>query len=740
MTDIVSNRPLRIFLCHAVGDKPVVRELHRRLTAGGFAPWLDEEDLLPGQDWQVEILKAVRKADVVIVCLSRTSINKEGYVQKEIKDALDVADKKPDDTIFIIPLKLEECAVPERLRRWQWVNQFEANGYERLILSLQVRATNLGLVVSPMLSSAASLPQSHTDTASQIPRDAVTPHVRPDAPPSGMVSDRTMGESPGKTAANGAPAPTSRSSETVPQVTPPGQLFPHIISLQQLWKCPAVENIFDSGDYGALNKDDLRKKARIINDTLQAFGVKGQVVEINRGPASTQFGVEPGFVQRGRKVTRVKVNQITELADDLALALAAKTIRVEASVQGKNTVVIEVPNHEIATVALRGVIESQSFQNAKHKGALPIALGLDVSGQAVVSDLASLPHLLIAGTTGSGKSVCVNAIISCLIAHFTPDKLRLLMVDPKRVELTPYNGVPHLLAPVVVNLEQAAGVLNWVTREMDERYRKFAKSGSRNIDDYNTKIIEHNAKEGATPEPILPYIVVVIDWLADLMMLAPDEFEQIICRLAQNGRATGIHLIIAAQPTAGVVTRLIKANFPARIAFSVASAIDSRLILDRPGAEKLRGRGDMLYVSPESESPQRLQGCFVSDKEIHKLVRHWMSQYDAETSAVPYVANKTAAELSTQTSLIQDIQAEVEQTQANFADEDELLRRAIDVVRIQNRASISMLQRQLRIGYARAARLIDQMEAKGIVGSATEASRWREVLVLGDNHSVCNED
>jgi DNA segregation ATPase FtsK/SpoIIIE, S-DNA-T family len=566
----------------------------------------------------------------------------------------------------------------------------------------------------PATVPASALPEP---PASQTPRYAVTPRPRPDAPPPGMLGDQTMPKQPAAAA---------------PEASPTGPLFPHIIGLQQPWECPRVEDIFESGEDGALSEDDLRENARLIEDTLQAFGVEGKVIEVNRGPAITQFGVEPGFVQRGGKITKVKVSKITALADDLALALAAKTIRIEAPVPGKNIVGIEVPNHEIAMVALRDVIESEAFQKVKHKGALPIALGQDVSGQAIATDLATMPHLLIAGTTGSGKSVCVNAIISCLMSHFTPNELRLLMVDPKRVELTTYNGVPHLLAPVVVDLEKVTGVLNWVTREMDERYRKFAKSGSRNIDDHNTRIETANAAEGAAQEPILPYIVVIIDELADLMMLAPDETEKTICRLAQMARATGIHLVIATQrPSVDVVTGLIKANFPARIAFSVASSIDSRVILDTTGAERLLGRGDMLYVAPDVGSPQRLQGCFVSDTEIHKLVRYWKSQHSAEAGGLP-LTSETAARPPTQTSFFPDIQSEIEQ--ANAAGEDDLLQRAIDVVRLQKKASISLLQRQLRIGYTRAARLIDQMEEKGIVGPAKEDSRWREVLVLGDDH------
>lgn len=584
------------------------------------------------------------------------------------------------------------------------------------------RSNGNGVKAAPTRSGPAA--PTTEPAAPPASRYAVTPRVRPDAPPPGMLGDQTMA----RPLAN---VPTASAAPT--DISPTGPLYPHVIGLQQPWELPKIEDVFESGEDAALSEDDLRENARLIEETLQAFGVEGKVIEVNRGPAITQFGVEPGFVQRGGKVTKVKVSKITALADDLALALAAKTIRIEAPVPGRNIVGIEVPNGEIATVALRDVIESEAFQKVKHKGALPIALGQDVSGQAVATDLATMPHLLIAGTTGSGKSVCVNAIISCLMAHFTPDELRLLMVDPKRVELTTYNGVPHLLAPVVVDLEKVTGVLNWVTREMDERYRRFAKSGTRNIDDYNTKIEEHNAKEGATQEPILPYIVVIIDELADLMMLAPDETEKTICRLAQMARATGIHLIIATQrPSVDVVTGLIKANFPARIAFSVASSVDSRVILDTTGAERLLGRGDMLYVAPEVGSPQRLQGCFVSDREIHQLVRYWKGLRGVEAvTPVPGLGGHAATKPPQQASFLPDIQSEIEQAQANG--EDDLLQRAIEVVKLQRKASISLLQRQLRIGYTRAARLIDQMEEKGIVGPATEDSRWREVLMLGDD-------
>lgn len=580
----------------------------------------------------------------------------------------------------------------------------------------------------------------------------VSARARPDAPPSGMLGDATMS----KPLANSpkGPAPADRV-ETAPGEPATGPIYPRIIGTSIAWELPKIDQVFDSGEESAVAEEELRKKAKIIESTLRELGVEGKVVEVNRGPTITQFGVEPGWIVKTKEVkerddegnivydefgaarvrreevsrTKVKVSRITALADDLALALAARSIRIEAPVPGRNIVGIEVPNSEVSMVSVRDVIESEQF--AKIKSSLRIALGQNVSGQAVAADLGNMPHLLIAGTTGSGKSVCVNAIITCLMAHNTPDDLKFLMVDPKRVELTTYNGVPHLLTPVIVDLEKVTGVLNWVTREMDDRYRRFAKSGSRNIDDHNRKIDENNAREGAVKEPRLPYIIVVIDELADLMMLAPDETEKTLCRLAQMARATGIHLIIATQrPSVDVVTGLIKANFPARIAFSVASSVDSRVILDTTGAERLLGRGDMLYVAPEVGAPQRLQGCFVSGREIERMVRYWkgLRGTEAAVAATPLPEDEPA----TQAPLFPgSIQAEIEQANANG--EDDLLQRAIEVVRAQRKASISLLQRQLRIGYTRAARLIDQMEEKGIVGPATPDSRWREVLLEIDH-------
>jgi len=578
-----------------------------------------------------------------------------------------------------------------------------------LALVARLRGQRKGPAAPLVIKNGGSAARS----AARPPADATAgepqKRMRPQAP--GVASAHILGDSPA-----GPAGPLYRTAP-VPQV---------------VWELPKLEDIFELGGDSAIPEDDLRIKANIIEETLHHLGVEGKVIEVNRGPAITQFGVEPGFItSRDGKQTKVKVSRITALADDLALALAARTIRIEAPVPGRNIVGIEVPNAETALVALRDVMESESF--GKVKGKLAIALGQDVSGQPVAADLAAMPHLLIAGTTGSGKSVCVNAVIACLLTRNTPDDLRLLMVDPKRVELTMYNGIPHLMNPVVVELEHVVRFLQAVTREMESRYHKFAKAGARNIDDFNQKVAAQGAAQKDVPEGVerlekLPYIVVIIDELADLMMLAPDETERTICRLAQMARATGIHLVLATQrPSVDVVTGLIKANFPARISFAVASSVDSRVILDGPGAEKLLGRGDMLFVSPESGQPVRLQGCYVSDKEILKLTRYWKGTRGttdaAPVSGIP-VAEPTPP---VQQPLWEDMRAAVEK--AKGVQEDNLLGRAIEVVKLQRRASISLLQRKLQIGYTRAARLIDLMEQKGVVGPVMQGERWREVLV-----------
>jgi S-DNA-T family DNA segregation ATPase FtsK/SpoIIIE len=490
--------------------------------------------------------------------------------------------------------------------------------------------------------------------------------------------------------------------------------------VESAWSVPMVSAVLDRGAEARADDQFDRQRGRMIEETLLAFGAPVRVVEINRGPTITQFGVEPDYTEgRGGRKMKVKVSKITALADDLALALSAPSIRIQAPVPGKGFVGIEVPNTEIQVVALRDVMEAEAF--LKIDSRLRLALGQDVSGHAVAANLASMPHLLIAGTTGSGKSVCVNAIISCLLLQNTPDDLRFVMVDPKRVELAPYNHVPHLLAPVVVELERVVGALQWVSREMNERYTKFSQAGVRNIDEYNQRML-------AAGQRRLPYLVLVIDELADLMMLAPDETEKVITRLAQLARATGIHLVIATQrPSVDVVTGLIKANFPARIAFAVASSVDSRVVLDQPGAERLLGRGDMLFQAPDSAAPVRMQGAFVSETELNRLLQHWKSQAVERGVVTP-----PPAPMAVPGGLPMKQGALWEEMEADEDGTDPLFDEAVEIVRRMRRASISLLQRRLRIGYTRSARLMDQLEERGIVGPAQTGSQAREVLDYGE--------
>lgn len=535
------------------------------------------------------------------------------------------------------------------------------------------------------------------------------------AEPVGVLPSAADALEPESGAETSAPVSAERSVRT--------STSPFSALAKRDWQKPDIDKILEPGAEHKFDQDYNRSRAQLIEETLDAFGAPAHVVEINHGPAITQFGVEPAYlVSRGGKRIKVKVNKISSLADDLALALAAPSVRIQAPVPGKGFVGIEVPNPEISLVSLHGIMKSP--QAKKVKSVLRIGLGSDVSGIPLVADLALMPHLLIAGTTGSGKSVCVNTIIASLLLQNSPNELRFVMIDPKRVELTFYNGIPHLLAPVIVNLDRVVASLQWVLREMDQRYQDFSREGVRNLIDYNQRMkqIKQDGK---------PYLVVVIDELADLMMMAADETERVITRLAQLARATGIHLIIATQrPSTDVVTGLIKANFPARIAFAVASSIDSRVILDQPGAERLLGRGDMLFNPPEAPAPVRLQGAFVSDEELEKLVRFWKNQmFDSDVTqpaqALPVTAIPDGAELK---------QVPLWEGAADFSEDnrDVIFDEAVQIVRQARKASISMLQRKMRIGYTRSARLIDQMEEDGIIGSAKGGSQPREVLDYGD--------
>jgi len=536
---------------------------------------------------------------------------------------------------------------------------------------------------------------------------------------------------------------------------------PRIIGSAHKWRLPSLDEVLEEAIEHELSQAEIRNRVKIIERTLESFGVPARVVEVNQGPAVTQFGVEPGYIPKKGpegeiEQRKVSVRKIEALVNDLALALSTSPIRIQAPVPGRPMVGIEVPNVEKALVTLRSVMASDSFQ--RMESPLKIALGQDVSGQPISADLATMPHLLIAGATGSGKSVCINSIVSCLLCTNTPDTLRFLMIDPKMVELTTFNGIPHLITPVVVEVERAVKVLQWATSEMDRRYRLFAKAGARNLEVYNQRLMQRK-------EPILPYIVVVVDELADLMMSAPEEVERTICRLAQMARATGIHLIIATQrPSVDVVTGLIKANFPARIAFAVASQVDSRVVLDMPGAERLLGRGDMLFLAPDASGPQRLQGCYVSDRELDRLVNFWRGSAEAalrraqagQENGGPAtdVATPSPATVLTQPEQTQEETSQPWQpplwdelssdaaaavSEASAPPKDDLFDKAVEIVKTHQRASITLLQRRLRIGYARAARLIDLLEAEGIVGP-DESNKGRQVLISTEDAASEKDD
>ncbi|MFN8421932.1 MAG: DNA translocase FtsK [Anaerolineae bacterium] len=496
------------------------------------------------------------------------------------------------------------------------------------------------------------------------------------------------------------------------------------------WVLPRIPDIFDEvAEGGGAMPDDAEAQARTIEQTLGDFGIPVKVVQINRGPRITQFGLEPGVIERKGERIRVKVSRIVALQNDLALALAAAPIRVQAPVPGRPYVGIEVPNKAEDVVSLRSIIESDAFKKVADKGALPIGLGRDISGKPVAADLAKMPHLLIAGATGAGKSVAINTLICSLLMTHTPETLKLVLVDPKRVELVGYRGLPHLAAPVVVEVERVVGVLQWAVREMERRYKAFAEAGARNIETWNQM-------EAAAGRATLPYLVIVIDELADLMMVAPEEAERLITRLAQLARATGMHLVLATQrPSVDVVTGLIKANFPARIAFAVSSSIDSRVILDSVGADKLLGRGDMLYMAADSSKLQRIQGCYLSDAEIERLGHHW--KYAARPTAAPGEAQPDMTmTLGIPDPLIQPdlwdamLDAGADRTEAAGA-RDELWHEAVALIAQHRTASTSFLQRKLRIGYSRAARLLDELEAAGHVGPA-HGSAGREVHVVAE--------
>ena len=447
--------------------------------------------------------------------------------------------------------------------------------------------------------------------------------------------------------------------------------------------------------------EDLQISSKILEETLLDFDVAAKVVQVNQGPVITRYELEPA--------PGVKINRITALSDDIALAMKAQSIRVVAPIPGKGTVGVEVPNSSSSLVYIKEILESPDFQNAESK--LTMALGKDIAGMPIITDLGDMPHLLIAGATGSGKTVCVNSIITSMLFQATPDELKFLMVDPKMVELAIFNDIPHLLCPVVTDHKKASGALEWVVYEMESRYKMLAKVGARNIDLYNKKILNNQLKkEGEETLSKLPYIVIIIDELADLMVVAQREIENAIQRLAQLSRAVGIHIILATQrPSVDVITGVIKANFPARISFKVASKVDSRTVLDMNGADKLLGKGDMLFIEPGAPKPIRAQASLVTDSEIETVVKF------IKTQRAPQYNEDILTEQSKNI------------TMKKF-EEDEIYDEAVRVIMENHQASVSILQRRLGLGYTRAARIIDMMEQEGIVGSY-QGSKPRDILI-----------
>ncbi len=458
------------------------------------------------------------------------------------------------------------------------------------------------------------------------------------------------------------------------------------------------------------DKKDLIDNANKLEETLGSFGVEAKVLQVTKGPSVTRFELQPS--------PGVKVSKIVNLADDIALGLAASGVRIEAPIPGKAAVGIEVPNKKQTPVFLREVLDSDEFKNSNKK--LAFALGKDIGGSCVVGDLSKMPHTLIAGATGSGKSVCINSLIISILYKYSPDEVKLLMVDPKVVELNVYNGIPHLLIPVVTEPKKAAAALNWAVNEMTKRYNLFAEKGVRNVDSYNALY------EKGSVEEKLPYIVIIVDELADLMMVCPNDVEDYIGRLAQMARAAGMHLVIATQrPSVDVITGVIKANIPSRISFAVSSQVDSRTILDSSGAEKLLGKGDMLYAPVGENKPQRVQGCFISEEEVENVIQ-FIKQDDKE--------------IIYEESILDHINNETEGSNLSEGDDvDELLSEAIKLVVDYEQASTSFLQRRLRIGFNRASRIMDQLEERGII-SPKDGSRPRQVLLSKDELINSSED
>ena len=532
--------------------------------------------------------------------------------------------------------------------------------------------------------------------------DAPKPEAQPAPAPEEPLPPLQVPEQPEKLKKADVQLEAAQIAQQIPQQEP----------AKPEYQFPPVDLLKAGSGQAHDGTEEMRQNAERLSDTLQSFGIEAHIINVTRGPSVTRYELE---LQRG-----VKLSKVTNLADDIALALGASGVRIAAIPDKISVVGIEVPNRIVSVVMAREVIDSPEF--AKHKSKVSFAVGKDIGGNRIIGDIGKLPHLLIAGTTGSGKSVCMNSLIISLLYKAKPEEVKLIMIDPKMVELGIYNGIPHLLIPVVTDPKKAAGSLQWAVTEMMRRYRMMADAGVRDLESYN-KQARMSADDELEP---MPQIVVVIDELADLMLVAAKEVEESICRIAQMGRASGIHLVIATQrPSADVITGLMKANIPSRIAFAVASAMESRIILDTAGAEKLVGKGDMLYAPLGQGKPKRVQGCFITDNEVQDVVTFIKDSSEAEYSdSVMAEIDKKAAESGKSGSGSSGSTA----AETESSDGDEMLPAAVDVILETGQASVSMLQRRLKLGYARAARIMDEMEERGLVGPF-EGSKPRQLLI-----------
>jgi S-DNA-T family DNA segregation ATPase FtsK/SpoIIIE len=545
---------------------------------------------------------------------------------------------------------------------------------------------------APAEAMRIHIPEEKPARQAAVPAQAPKPALRDEDPPASGRSPIARGPSAPEPPYDTARQPFAVSTAGLASVAVIAEGVLHADPPEKPWVLPAIDEL-DQGSAARSGKDELMRNKRVIEETLSHFGIAASIVDVFVGPVVTRYELKPA--------AGVKLSRIEALSDDLSLALAARTLRIEAPIPGKSVVGIEIPNLAIGLVSVRDVAESAEFKGSPSK--LTVALGKDVAGGAIVTDLAKLPHLLIAGQTGSGKSVCIGAILTSLLLQSTPDDVRILIGDLKRVDFPGFNGVPHLVVPVMHDSPQILNALYWTTSEMDRRYRLFARANARNIASYNEK---HSGSDR------VPYVVFIIDELADLMLQAPIQVEKQITRVAQLARATGIHLVLGTQrPSVDVITGLIKANVPARIAFATASSVDSRTIIDMTGAEKLLGRGDMLWLAPDSAKPVRAQGAFVSDAEIEQVIRHWRQQREARYDL----------------SILEDKErARVREDGGDEIDDDRY-EEAVEIVQRAGQASVSMLQRKMTIGFARAGRLIDIMEQNGVIGPSQGPGKMREV-------------